>query len=226
MTFSILARDPMTGAIGGAAATGSLCVGGWVLRGRVGVGVSASQGAAPSTFWGNDVLDELEAGAAASAAIETVISRDTGRAWRQLSALGQHGLGAGFTGEKNTEIHGNLTFDTGIAAGNLLSNSSVLPALADGFQNAGGAFAARLLSGLFAAQDAGSDARGLQSAALLVLHPEHAPLSLRIDYSQAPLADLADLFIRATTGDYAKWAAQVPCFSDPVRVLNDDKELG
>ena len=48
MTFSILARDPTTGAIGGAAATGSLCVGGWVLRGDLAAGMSASQGAAPS----------------------------------------------------------------------------------------------------------------------------------------------------------------------------------
>ena len=47
MTFSILARDPDSGLIGGAAATGSLCVGGWVLRGRAGVGLSASQGASP-----------------------------------------------------------------------------------------------------------------------------------------------------------------------------------
>ena len=56
MTFSLLARDPATGAIGGAAATGSLCVGGWVLRGSLAGGMSASQGKAPSTFWGEDVL--------------------------------------------------------------------------------------------------------------------------------------------------------------------------
>ena len=46
MTFSILAQDPETGAIGGAAATGSLCVGGWVLRGDLDAGMSAKQIAA------------------------------------------------------------------------------------------------------------------------------------------------------------------------------------
>ena len=59
MTYSILARDPETGAFGGAAATGSLCVGGWVLRGRAGVGISASQGASPSTLWGEEALVRL-----------------------------------------------------------------------------------------------------------------------------------------------------------------------
>ena len=62
MTFSILANDPDTGDIGGAAATGSLCVGGWVLRADPRAGASASQGAAPSTFWGEDVLTQMRAG--------------------------------------------------------------------------------------------------------------------------------------------------------------------
>ena len=72
MTFSLLARDPETGAIGGAAATGSLCVGGWVLRGNLAGGMSASQGMAPSTFWGEDVLDFMAAGNPAKKAIEAV----------------------------------------------------------------------------------------------------------------------------------------------------------
>ncbi|MGH1367099.1 MAG: DUF1028 domain-containing protein [Maritimibacter sp.] len=222
MTFSILARDPDTGAIGGAAATGSLCVGGWVLRGQLGVGMSASQGAAPSTFWGEDVLGVMAEGAAAKLAIDQVIAQDSGRAWRQLSVLGLTGDGAAFTGDKNTEFHGAQAFEGGIAAGNLLKNDAVLPALIEGFRSARGAFSEQLLAGLFAAQAAGSDARGLQSAALLVLHPDHAPLSLRIDLSDAPLEDLAELLKRATTGDYGAWAAQVPCFSNPLRVLDDD----
>ena len=69
MTFSLLAHDHETGTYGGAAATGSLCVGGWVLRGGLDSGLSASQGTAPSTFWGEDVLramrDQCCAGAAA-----------------------------------------------------------------------------------------------------------------------------------------------------------------
>ena len=71
MTFSILARDPVSGAIGGAAATGSLCVGGWVLRGHVSAGMSASQGAAPSTIWGEEVLAAMHDGACRRRRCET-----------------------------------------------------------------------------------------------------------------------------------------------------------
>src|SRR6056297_2857268 len=87
MTFSVLARDARSGALGGAAATGSLCVGGWVLRGEIDAGMSASQGAAPSTFWGEDAVAAMRAGATASAAVEAVTAPDGGRAWRQLAAL-------------------------------------------------------------------------------------------------------------------------------------------
>ena len=50
MTFSIIARNPKTGEIGGATATGNLCVGGWVLRGNVEKGVTATQGFYPIQF--------------------------------------------------------------------------------------------------------------------------------------------------------------------------------
>ena len=86
MTFSILAIDRKTGTIGGAAATGSLCVGGWVLRGDPRSGMSASQGAAPSTFWGEDVLFRMAAGETARTAVGAVTASDSGRAFRQLAA--------------------------------------------------------------------------------------------------------------------------------------------
>ena len=70
MTISVLAIDEKTGRIGGAAATGSLCVGGWVLRGHADSGMSASQGTAPSTLWGEEVLVRMSAGAAAADAAE------------------------------------------------------------------------------------------------------------------------------------------------------------
>ena len=50
-----------------------------------------------------------------------------------------------------------------------------------------------------------------------MLSPAHAPLSLRVDWSDAPHSALGDLLARATSGDYAEWAAQMPCFDDPTR---------
>jgi uncharacterized Ntn-hydrolase superfamily protein len=218
MTFSILARDDETGAIGGAAATGSLCVGGWVLRGNPGSGMSASQGMAPSTFWGEDVLEMMANGQSAEKAVRAVTEPDQGRAQRQLSALPLAGPGAAFTGGENSPATGEQVFSGGVAAGNMLSSPQVVEALAEGFLAAEGSFPRRLLAGLEAADSAGSDSRGLMSAALLVVSPHHAPLSLRIDYADSPLTALAALLARATSGDYAAWARQVPCLDDPERI--------
>ncbi|MCB1331263.1 MAG: DUF1028 domain-containing protein [Maritimibacter sp.] len=220
MTFSLLARDPASGAIGGAAATGSLCVGGWVLRGTLAGGMSASQGKAPSTFWGEDVLGAMEAGQSAQKAVDSVVSADPGAAQRQLSALPLAGPGAVYSGGDNTPEIGEHLFESGVAAGNMLADPEVAEALAQGFTQAGGAFPERLLAGLRAAEAAGSDSRGLQSAALLVLSPAHAPLTLRVDWSETPLDALAALLARATSGDYAAWAAQVPCLDDPTRTFD------
>ncbi|MGD9294247.1 MAG: DUF1028 domain-containing protein, partial [Roseobacter sp.] len=75
----------------------------------------------------------------------------------------------------------------------------------------------RLLNALDAAARAGGDSRGLLSAALLVVRRDAAPLTLRIDYSTNPLADLRTLHRRATTGAYADWAGHVPTLADPFR---------
>lgn len=221
MTFSILARDPETGAIGGAAATGSLCVGGWVLRGALDAGMSASQGAAPSTFWGEDVLTAMRGGAGAAAAVAGVTADDAGRDWRQLSALDLGGRGAGFTGAANTPEMGHRPIAGGVVAGNMLASLAVLDAMEQGVATAPGPFALRLIASLRAAEAAGSDSRGLLSAALLVLHPDRAPLTLRVDYHDSdPIGALAALHDRATSGDYADWARQVPTAQDRSRVLD------
>ena len=221
MTFSILAHDPETGAVGGAAATGSLCVGGWVLRGDLKAGMSASQGAAPSTIWGEEVLQQLRDGSTPEEAVNHVTSHDKGRAYRQLAAINLLGNAAAFTGSENQGIKGSLTFSGGIASGNMLGDNSVLGAMAEAFAASDQAFERRLLEALSAAQSAGSDFRGLLSAALLVLHPDRPPLSLRIDYHpDDPIGALAQLYQKATTGDYAVWARQVPVLSDRERVLD------
>ena len=221
MTYSILVKDPETGSLAGAAATGSLCVGGWVLRGDLRAGLSASQGASPSTFWGEDVLRAMAAGDPAEAAVATVAGADGHRDDRQLAALDLWGRAAHFTGANNTDCKGALVFENGVVAGNLLSDVSVLEAVRDGYLAATGALGTRLISALTAGQTAGGDSRGLQSAALLILHSAAAPMSLRIDWhAEDPLPALADLYARATSGEYAYWARQVPSLSDPQRGLD------
>ena len=221
MTFSILARDPDTGAFGGAAATGSLCVGGWVLRGDLRAGLSASQGVAPSTFWGEGVLQQMGTGLDAGQAVNHVISRDNGREHRQLAALDLHGTTGAYTGAKNQDTKGSLDFTGGIAAGNMLGGTEVLPAMVEAFTTADTSFAARLLGSLTAARNAGGDYRGLLSAALLVLHPERPPLTLRIDFHEEdPIGALRHLYQKATTGEYARWVQQVPVSTDRHRAVD------
>ena len=217
MTFSILARDPASNAIGGAAATGSLCVGGWVLRGDARVGMSASQGMSPSTLWGEDVLAAMRGGQSAETAVATVTGADRGRAQRQLAALGLTGPGVVFSGEENLPEISGKPFDGGVAAGNMLSGAGVIDAMVAHYLAARGDFASRLLSSLRAAADAGGDTRGLLSASLLILSPDAAPLTLRVDYHEDPLAALDALHARATSGDYATWSRQVPTLNDPER---------
>lgn len=221
MTFSILARDPQSGAIGGAAATGSLCVGGWVLRGDLSAGMSCSQGASPSTFWGEDVLTLMRGGLDAAVAVDRVTSADRGCAYRQLSALDLRGQTGAFTGESNEAAKGYVAFSHGIVAGNMLTGEEVLTAMAAGYENTADAFDRRLLRALQAANRAGGDYRGLLSAALLVFHPDRAPLDLRIDFhAEDPIGALELLLEKATCGDYAAWARQVPTPADRERTLD------
>lgn len=221
MTFSLLVRNAETGEMGAAAATGAYCVGGWVLRGRFDSGLSASQGAAPSTFWGDNVLDAMRAGQDAEQAVQNAIAPDENREWRQLAALDRQGVTAAHSGHRNSTWCGHIQQSNAVVAGNILSGRHVLEALLTAYENADGRMADRLVTALRAAQLAGGDRRGLLSAAILVLAPDRPPLSLRIDMSQTPLADLAHLAgIAQEPGEasgYADWTRAVPVPDDPFR---------
>lgn len=217
MTISILVHDRKTGSYGGAAATGSLCVGGWVLRGTPESGLSASQGSLPSTLWGTEVLAAMQAGKPAEEAVLGIVGADSGRHQRQLAALDPAGEAFAFTGEESVPAAGSRAGPGLIVAGNLLETEGVIDACFEGYVAAKGSLAERLMAALDAAAKAGGDSRGLLSAALLIVNRAQAPLSLRIDKSAAPLADLRALHRSATTGLYAEWAALVPTLEEPER---------
>ena len=218
MTISILAIDEKTGRMGGAAATGSLCVGGWVLRGGPESGMSASQGTAPSTLWGEDVLAAMRGGLAAADAVAAVTGKDAGRAHRQLAELDARGGTGAFTGAESIPHAGALEAPGVVIAGNMLTGRAVIEAALEGFRAAAAMpFPERLMGALGAAAAAGGDARGLLSAALLVVGRDMAPLSLRIDHSVQPLAALADLYQVSQMDPYHGWTEVVPVLDDPWR---------
>jgi uncharacterized Ntn-hydrolase superfamily protein len=217
MTISILAFDENTGVYGGAAATGILCVGAWVLRGDPESGLSASQGSLPSTMWGADVLALMKDGEPAAAAVQRVVEGDDGRDERQLSALDPTGSTGAFTGANSIAQAGVRHAQNVVVAGNLLASEQVLDACLDGYTAATGTIDERLIEALCTAARAGGDARGLLSAALLVVGVARPPLSLRVDHAAVPLQALTELHRRATTGDYARWTGHVPTLQDPER---------
>ncbi len=182
MTFSILTHDRETGVFAAAAATGSLCVGGWVLRGDIESGLVASQGTAPSTFWRDEVLRRMHGGTDAETAIANVVQSDPGRGHRQIIALDPEGSAHGFTG-KDSIAFADHACDEGLAvAGNMLTGQAVLMAMMSAARNSQATVVDRMLAALAAAEAAGGDSRGLVSAALLILDPRRPPLDLRIDH--------------------------------------------
>jgi uncharacterized Ntn-hydrolase superfamily protein len=217
MTVSVLARDPAKGRLGGAAVTGNLCVGGWVLRGDSRTGIVASQGEQPSTLWADAAADLLRAGEAAQAVVDRVVAPDRGRERRQLSVLTRTGAGACFTGGANRDWKGALCDPDLVIAGNILAGAEVLEAARQAFREAAGGMEDRLLAALRAAEASGGDSRGHLSAALLVVSDTEPPLTLRIDWDEAPLDALARLLDRARRPDYARWVAGLPVRTDPER---------
>ncbi len=175
MTFSILARDEDTNEIGGAAATGSYCVGGWVLRGSLKAGLSASQGASASTLWGEQTLDFLESGLSARDTINKVVNVDEGKEHRQLSCMTLDGDTFSFTGNQNTSEYFHHVENNLVVAGNMLSSKNVISEMVSYFKDSSGNLAARLVETLKKGEEAGSDIRGLKSSSLLVLNENKPP---------------------------------------------------
>lgn len=215
MTFSILARDPNSGEMGCAAATGNLCVGAWVLRARAGAGCVATQGYSVSSFWGDDALTALQAGESAESILERLIGIDSGADYRQLLILDARGGSAGWTGEANVEARGHWLNDNIAIGGNWLRDEQVIGLLRDTFGDAEGTLAERLLAALKAGADAGSDSRGTQSAAIQVVSPSRPAMDLRIDFSERPVDDLIELYRRATAPEYAEFLSRVPSLENP-----------
>lgn len=220
MTFSILAHDQKTGIYAAAAATGSLCVGGWVIRGDIEAGLVASQGTAPSPFWRDDAIRAMRDGVPAGDAVFAVAGQDPGKGHRQLITLDRQGRSGGFTGGKSVPVAAHRCFGGLAVAGNMLASEAVLDALVARFREGEGegeGMADRLLASLRGAEGAGGDARGLLSAAMLVLRPDAPPLDLRIDHSTAPLDDLGALLAAARASPYADWLEVVPVLDDKAR---------
>lgn len=198
-TYSIVAYDSVTGDMGVAVQSHWFSVGTVVSLGEAGVGVVATQSFVNVSF-GPRALELLKQGKTPQAVVDKLISTDEGRNFRQLAVLDAKGIAASFTGEKCIQPAGNIVGEGFSVQANLMANDKVWPAMAEAFKNAKGPLAERMLIALEAAENAGGDIRGKQSAALLVVRGkstgkvwEDRLVDLRVDDSPAPLLELRRL---------------------------------
>ena len=194
MTWSIIARDPLTGHIGIAVATRFFAVGARVPHIAPGIGGIATQ-ALVNPYYGIDGVRLLREGRSPREVIDTLIATDNGRESRQLHVMDASGHIAAHTGLECIDWCGHIQGDGFSLAGNMLAGAAVLDDTASAYAaNAGLPFAQRLIAAMKAGEAAGGDKRGKQSAALLIHGDEEwSDLDLRVDDHTDPLAELERL---------------------------------
>jgi uncharacterized Ntn-hydrolase superfamily protein len=195
VTFSVVARDPVTGDLGVAVSSCILAVGRAVPSVRPGVGVVAVQ-ARSRRGLGHSLLSGLAADGSPADLVRRA-AHAAEDADRQIAVLDAQGRVAADTGQGSFPVSGHLVGDQVSVQGNMLASADVLPAMAQAFAAARGDLSDRLLAALTAGQDAGGDVRGRQSAALVVVGGEPPTdeddgvrMDLRVDDSGDPVAQL------------------------------------
>jgi len=198
-TYSIVARDPETGEMGVAVQSHWFSVGSIVAWGEAGVGVVATQSFVNVSF-GPRGLALLKRGKTANQVVEALIASDDGRDVRQLAVLGADGSVEAYTGNNCIPGAGHIVGENFSVQANLMKNDKVWPAMAEAFKNSTGPLAERLIITLEAAQNAGGDIRGKQSASILIVKGESSGkvwedrlIDLRVEDNPEPVKELKRL---------------------------------
>src|SRR5215203_671274 len=195
-TFSIVAFDPETDALGVAVQSKFLAVGSVVPWARAGVGAVATQAMANYNY-GPRGLDLMSEGNSAEQTVEALTSADEGREHRQVGVVDARDRASTFTGSECFDWAGGVTGEHYAAQGNILVGKETVEAMASAYEEMGGDLATRLLGALDAGQGAGGDSRGKQSAALLVVREgggyggdNDRIVDLRVDDHPEPIGEL------------------------------------
>jgi len=199
-TFSVVARDPATGEMAVGVQSHWFSVGTLVSWGKSGVGVVATQSFVNPAY-GPEGLKLMEEGKNATEALKSLLSSDEGRDLRQVAFLDNNGMVYTHTGKKCIAYAGHKSGLNFSVQANMMLNDDVVPAMSKAFaENSSLSLAERVLKILFAAQAAGGDIRGKQSAVLIVVSGEKIQqpwldkkIDLRVDDSNEPLVELERL---------------------------------
>jgi uncharacterized Ntn-hydrolase superfamily protein len=199
MTYSIVARDAASGDLAVAVQSKFLAVGAVVPWARAGIGAVATQAFA-NVAYGPDGLTLLGGGTGAQAALDRLVSADALRDQRQAGIVDAHGGAATYTGGQCFAWAGGRTGPDYAAQGNILAGPGVVDGLADTFAAGGLPLPELLVACLAAADAAGGDRRGRESAALLVVRESAGYgggndrwVDLRVDDHEDPIGELGRL---------------------------------
>lgn len=198
LTFSIVARDPHTRALGVAVATGVPAVGSVVPHVQLNVGAIATQ-AQTDPRYGTEGLVHLKKGVPPQNALETMLKKDADREKRQVIIIDAQGRKAAFTGNETEDWKGHHIGKDYVVAGNMLSSIRVIEAMSHAFEKHTESLAERLLEALEEGQKAGGDNRGHMSAALKVVDKAwmsgfRPVLDLRVDAHMEPVKELRRVY--------------------------------
>jgi uncharacterized Ntn-hydrolase superfamily protein len=196
-TFSIVARDETTGEMAVGVQSHWFGVGTLVPWGQAGVGVVATQSFVNKSY-GTKGLALMKEGKTASDALSELLAKDDGRDVRQVAMLDVNGNVDAYTGKKCIDYASHIIGKNFSVQSNMMLNNTVCTAMAKAYEaNAGKPLAERVLAALQAAQAAGGDIRGKQSAAILVVAEKASDqpwndklIDLRVDDNNLPLVEL------------------------------------
>ena len=198
-TYSIVARDPVTGDLGVAVQSHWFSVGSAVPWAESGVGAIATQSFTEPSY-GPLGLALMKGGKSAPEALKALLAADTDREVRQVAMVDAQGRVAVHTGAKCIQAAGHEAGEGFTVEANLMDKATVWPAMATAFRSAKGDLADRLLAALRAAQNEGGDIRGRQSAAILIVKSKASGqpwndrlFDLRVEDNPDPLKELGRL---------------------------------
>jgi uncharacterized Ntn-hydrolase superfamily protein len=199
MTYSIVARDPETGNLGVAVQSHWFSVGSVVTWAEAGVGAIATQSFAEPAY-GPRGLALMRLGVDPATALAALTSADSDQSHRQVAFVNAAGHVAVHTGDQCIEAAGHVTADGVSCQANMMRGPSVWPAMLEAYHASRGDLADRLLTALDAAEAAGGDIRGRQSAAMLIVKAassgqpwQDRVVDLRVDDAPDPLRELRRL---------------------------------
>jgi uncharacterized Ntn-hydrolase superfamily protein len=215
MTWSIVARDPRTGAFGVAVSTCAFAVGARVPHGGGRIGALATQ-AMVNPLYGIDGLRLLQEGRTADEIVTALTRADPGREHRQIHVVDAAGRVAARTGAECVDWCGHVAGEGVSVAGNMLAGPPVIEAtLAAWLDLSELDFDERLVRALAAGEAAGGDKRGRQSAALRIWESEpYALFDIRVDDHADPIGELRRLLAVAHER-YVPYARACPTRNDP-----------